>query len=109
MASYLILFINFSFYSISITLFLAGLGGSMGFSKVLSYIGETESPRDGVFFYETFFSIGFATGSFSGGFLLELYGYRISLLLFIPSIVFSLFTYKKLARSNSPLVLRNEE
>ena len=107
--SYLLLIINFSFYSISLTLFLAGLGGSMGFSKVLSYIGETESPRDGVFFYETFFSLGFVTGSFSGGFLLELYGYRISLLLFIPSIIFSIFTYKKLARSNPPLVFRNNE
>ncbi len=108
-ASYLILLINFSFESIALALFLAGLGGSMGFSKILSYIGETESPRDGVFYYESFFSIGFVTGSFSGGFLLGFYGYKISLLLFIPSLIFALLTYKKLGRSNSPPILRNEE
>jgi hypothetical protein len=108
-ASYLLLLLNFSFMSIALALLMAGMGGSMGFSKILSYIGESESPRNGVYYYETLFAIGFVTGSFGGDTLLSLFNYKYSLLLFLPSLAFSIFYFRRLALSGPKPAFSNVE
>lgn len=92
-SSFLLLFISTSYVVISLSLFLGGFGGSFGFSKLLSLIGKSESPRNGVFFYETLFSIGYVSGTLLGGTLLSLYGIDVSLLMFIPSLIYSITIY----------------
>lgn len=85
----LILMFGFTVPLLIIALTISGFGSSMGFSKILSYINKTESPRDGVFFYESFFSFGFVTGTFLGGFLAYFVSLTLSLIVFIPAIVFA--------------------
>ena len=64
--------LSFNIFSIIIVLSIGGIGVSVGFSKILSYLSKTSSPGTGVFFYEALFAIGFITGSLAGS---ELYSY----------------------------------
>ncbi len=98
-SSLLLLIINFNIFILSLCLFMGGFGGSLGFSKILAYIGESEGPRTGVFYYETLFSIGYVSGSFVGGSLVTLLGLNDSLIIFLPSLIYAIlltFTREKL-------------
>ncbi len=86
----LILIFGFTVPLLIAALAVSGFGSSVGFSKILSYINKTESPRNGVFYYESFFSFGFITGTFLGGFLAYFVSLKVSLIVFIPAIVFAI-------------------
>jgi MFS family permease len=87
----LILIFTLNFYTIALSLSLAGLGGSLGFSKILSYINRTEGPRDGVFLYESFFSIGYVSGTILGGFITNFVSFNFALLVFVPSVLYAIY------------------
>ncbi len=98
-----ILLFGFNVPLLIIALSVSGFGSSMGFSKILSYINKTGSPRDGVFFYESFFSFGFVSGAFVGGVLAYFVSLKLSLIVFIPAILFAIFMM--LSKSSDPVVL----
>ena len=108
-SSFLLLSVDSNILSLSTALFLGGFGGSFGFSKILSYIGKSEGPRRGVFYYETLFSIGYVTGSFAGGALLSYLGFDYSLLLFLPSAVYAIGLFASLLKSHSSPPLHDIE
>ncbi len=84
-------FINFNIYSVIFVLIIGGLGVSIGFSKILSYISMTSSPRNGVFYYESLFAAGFITGSLAGSSLYLYFSLTGILILFSMPVFFSLF------------------
>lgn len=94
-ASPLLLLLGINMLTLSVSLSLGGFGASLGFSKVLGYINRTDSPRIGVFYYETLFSIGYITGTLIGGFLSLAVSFETTLVLFIPSLFFSLYSLNK--------------
>ncbi|MHB1439257.1 MAG: MFS transporter [Cuniculiplasma sp.] len=98
----IILIFGFNIFLLAISLAMSGFGGSMGFSKILSYVNKTESPRDGVFFYESFFSFGFITGTFLGGFLAFYVNIYLALIVFLPAILYSI--YLSLWRELDPII-----
>ena len=61
--------LSFNIFTIIAVLSIGGIGVSVGFSKILSYLSDTSSPGTGVFFYESLFGIGFITGSLAGSVL----------------------------------------
>lgn len=80
-------------YTLIFILILGGLGTSLGFSKVLSYISTTESPRLGVFYYESLFSLGYIAGTMSGGYIALSLSFHISTLIFVAPIAFAAIAY----------------
>jgi len=64
-------------------LIMVGIGASIAMSKILAYISGTSSPRLGVFYYETFFGIGFTIGSFILGTVYEYVGPEYVSILFL--------------------------
>jgi hypothetical protein len=69
-------------------LVMVGIGASIAMSKILAYISNTSSPRLGVFYYETFFGIGFTIGSFVLGTIYEYVGPEYVSLLFLFPLVY---------------------
>ncbi len=68
---------------------IAAIGSSVAFSKLLAYISSTSSPGTGVFYYESMFGIGFASGSLFGGLGFHLIQFNVVAFLFFPGIIFS--------------------
>ncbi len=94
-ATPIVLLAGLNNYILIFILGLGGLGTSLGFSKVLSYISKTESPRIGVFYYESLFSLGYILATISGGYLALTVSFHISLLIFVAPLIFALFAYIK--------------
>ncbi|MHB8361903.1 MAG: MFS transporter [Thermoplasmataceae archaeon] len=84
-------FFYFNIYSIIGVLVIGGVGVSIGFSKILSYISETSSPRDGVYYYESLFSIGFITGSLGGSLLFTYFSTFGIFIIFLIPLIYSFF------------------
>ncbi|MGP6238790.1 MFS transporter [Cuniculiplasma sp. SKW4] len=108
-SSFLLLLIDFNVVILSMCLFLGGFGGSLGFSKILAYIGDSEGPRTGVFYYETLFSVGYVTGSLAGGALLSYLGLKLSLLIFFPSLAYAIIFAMNGRNLKPPTSLHNVE
>lgn len=83
-----LLFVTRAPFLVGIILFLTGIGTSIGVSKVLSYIQATSSTRIGVFYYESFFGVGFMVGSFGGGVLYDYLGISSVLIIFSIPIIY---------------------
>lgn len=72
-------------YTVILAVVMAGFGVSISMSKVLSYISGSSNIKRGVFFYETFFGIGFMSGSLLQDVLFQFYGkFTIFLLFLVP-------------------------
>lgn len=69
-------------------LVMIGIGASIAMSKILSYISQTSSPRVGVFYYETFFGIGFTIGSFVLGTIYQYTGPEFVSILFLFPVIY---------------------
>ncbi|GGM77888.1 hypothetical protein GCM10007108_15080 [Thermogymnomonas acidicola] len=69
-----VLFATRDVFAILLALIITGFGASFAMSKILAYISERTTPRLGVFYYETFFGIGFVTGAFGMGSMLQFAG-----------------------------------
>ena len=74
-----------------IILIMVGIGASIAMSKILAYISNTSSPRLGVFYYETFFGIGFTIGSFVLGTIYEYIGPEYVSILFLFPLVYIVY------------------
>ncbi|MCL5802308.1 MAG: MFS transporter [Thermoplasmataceae archaeon] len=72
-------------------LVMVGIGASIAMSKILSYISQTSSPRIGVFYYETFFGIGFTIGSFALGTLYQYTGPEYVSALFLFPVIYIVY------------------
>ena len=77
-------------YTIVIAVILAGLGVSVSMSKVLSYIAGSSDVKRGVFYYETFFGVGFMAGSLLQDVLYQYIGKVTILMMFIAPLVYAM-------------------
>lgn len=68
-----------------------GIGSSIAFSKILAYISERSSARIGVLTYETFFSVGFAMGSFFLGTAFQEFGSLAIIVAFVVPLLYSIY------------------
>ena len=75
--------------AIIVVVILAGIGVSLAMSKILSHLISIYPPRKGVFFYETFFGIGFIIGSFGIDSLLQYLGRSIILVILVPTLAYA--------------------
>lgn len=82
------LFLFHDLWFVVMTLSVSEIGASIAFARVLAYITSTSSPATGVFYYESFFSIGLVLGSASGGSLFQSVGFYSVIPLFIIPIIF---------------------
>lgn len=105
----IILIAGLNDYTLIFILVLGGLGSSLGFSKVLSYISTTESPRLGVFYYESLFSLGFITGTLSGGYMAMSISFEFAILIFVAPVAFAIIVYFKYKSMPEFLVPSNLE
>ncbi|KAA8922726.1 hypothetical protein [Thermoplasma sp.] len=96
-ASPLFLIASLSLYLIIPFVIIIAVASAIGFSKILSYISSTTSPNTGIFYYETFYAIGFAIGSSFGGFLFEFYR-PLSYLIFISPLAYSFLIMPRMRR-----------
>ena len=80
--------LSFNLFTIIIVLSIGGIGVSVGFSKILSYLSKTSSPGTGVFYYESLFGIGFITGSLAGSELYSYFGMPGIFILFAAPLVY---------------------
>lgn len=78
-------------YTVISAVILAGFGVSISMSKVLSYISSSSNIRQGVFFYETLFGVGFMVGSFLQGTLLEYFGKITIFVLFLAPLFYGIY------------------
>ena len=92
--SFPLLFVVFhSALDIAIISVVTGIGSSIAFSKILSYITGSSSPSYGVFYFESLFGAGFIVGSLIGGFLFGVFGFYACALLFVLPIMYSIWVY----------------
>ena len=82
------LFLFHDLWFVVITLSVSEIGASLAFTKILAYITSTSSPATGVFYYESFFSIGLIIGSAGGGSLFQSVGFYSVIPLFIIPLIF---------------------
>ncbi|WP_393970786.1 hypothetical protein OXIME_001019 [Oxyplasma meridianum] len=78
-------------FFLALILIMVGIGASISMSKILSYISSTSSPRLGVFYYETFFGIGFTLGSFILGTIYEYAGPEYVSILFLFPLAYMVY------------------
>lgn len=77
--------------AIVLVVVLGGLGVALSMSKILSYLITLYPPRKGVFFYETFFGLGFIVGSYGIDTSLEYLGRPVILVITISSVAYALY------------------
>lgn len=83
--------IEVNLFTVITAVVLAGFGVSISMSKVLSYISNSSNIKRGVFFYETLFGVGFMSGSFLQGTLLEFYGKITIFVLFLAPLIYGIY------------------
>lgn len=79
----------FQIYVIMTVVILGGLGVSLAMSKILSHLIGMYPPRKGVFFYETFFGIGFIIGSFGLDSAFQFIGRTVMLVILLPTLAYA--------------------
>lgn len=80
---------------------LGGIGVSLSMSKILSYLISLYPPRKGVFFYETFFGVGFIIGSYGIDSTLQFAGKPVILIITIASLAYVVYLLGDRARVRS--------
>ncbi|MCL4438926.1 MAG: hypothetical protein M1616_06150 [Candidatus Thermoplasmatota archaeon] len=91
----------FQIYVIITVVVLGGLGVSLAMSKILSHLIGIYPPRKGVFFYETFFGVGFIIGSFGLDSAFQLVGRSILLIILFPTIAYAIIMSSSYGRETS--------
>ncbi len=83
--------------AIALVSVLVGIGSSIGFSKILSYITLSSDQSYGVFYFESLFGGGFIAGSLVGGILYGLIGFLSCLAIFLFPLAYGIISQFSLA------------
>lgn len=98
-----VLFFNHDLLVLVLVFALTGSGSAIAFSKILAYLSKTSSSSQGVFYYETFFGIGYIAGSITGGFLFQVIGFVAVIPIFVPALIYAVFISLKRSNKNNGL------